>query len=130
MLVYPTFPPLYHGNEWKYSYLCYWYKQANCGLIWVLCQYRTINKAKILFCDHVVASLSNESLPKGSTLKGKNLLLKEQILFFKSRSSLRREAKNGRVASHESACINKAPFPSRPRLDQRNFLKLINTLHG
>ena len=38
----------------------------------------------ISFCDFLFASLEDEALPKGSTLKGKNLLLEEQILSFKS----------------------------------------------
>ena len=40
----------------------------------------------------------------GSTFKGKNLLLLEQILSFKSRSHIEKGAKNeyGRVASRES----------------------------
>ena len=33
------------------------------------------------FCDSVIASLDNIAFPKGSTQKGKNLLLEEQILF-------------------------------------------------
>ena len=39
------------------------------------------------------ASLGNKPFQKGSTLKGKNLLLMEQILSSKSLSPLRREAK-------------------------------------
>ena len=46
------------------------------------------------FSDFLFALLAEEALPKkGSTLEGKNLLLKEQILSFKSLPSFRREAK-------------------------------------
>ena len=44
---------------------------------------------------------------KGSTPKGKNLLLREQILFFKSRPSLRREA-NIKIA--ELLCLKMYHF--------------------
>ena len=37
-----------------------------------------------VYCDFPLASLCNKTLPKGSTLGGKNLLLGEQILSFKS----------------------------------------------
>ena len=44
------------------------------------------------FCDFLFASLATEPYLVGSTLEEKNLLLKEQILSFKSRSRFRREA--------------------------------------
>ena len=36
------------------------------------------------FCDFLFACLEDEAHRKGSTLKGKNLLQRERILFFKS----------------------------------------------
>ena len=36
------------------------------------------------FHDFLFASLKDKTVQKGSTLKGRNLLLQEQILFFKS----------------------------------------------
>ena len=39
------------------------------------------------------SSLADEALPEVSTVKGKNLLQKEQILSFKSRPTLRKEAR-------------------------------------
>ena len=48
--------------------------------------------------------ISRQKKVMGSTLKEKNLLLGEQILFFKSRSLCRRDIKykvNGRAASSE-----------------------------
>ena len=41
------------------------------------------------FCDFLFASLEDEALPKGFTPRGKNLLLGQQILFFKSRPIMR-----------------------------------------
>ena len=45
-----------------------------------------------------------------STLKGKNLLLQEQIPSFKSWPLLRREAKNSRFASSDSISITLVLF--------------------
>ena len=69
-----------------------------------LCSYgkiRTIipklSLLSLLICS--TASLAEEALKMASTLKGKNLLLEEQILFLHELPLLRREAKNRRVAS-------------------------------
>ena len=43
-------------------------------------------------CGFMFAVLYEEALPKGSILKGKNVLLEEQILFFKSLTICKREA--------------------------------------
>ena len=55
------------------------------------------------------ASMNNVNDNFGSTLKGKNLLQGEQILFFKSRPILRMEAKMKmtRVAFPESVAVCK-----------------------
>ena len=44
-------------------------------------------------CDFLFASLGNEPFQKQFTLKGRNLLLQEQILSFTSWTSMRREEK-------------------------------------
>ena len=61
------------------------------------------------FWDFMVASLDEALLKRGSTLKGKNLLLEEQILSFKSWPHWEgKEAKNenGRVVSPEIVPIH------------------------
>ena len=72
-----------------------------------------------------VCFLGHQNLSKiGSTPKGKNLLLEEQILSFKSRPLLKRVAKNDKFASPESVLIHLKVYRC---ISDREFSYLFQT---